>query len=182
MQKKSLKFDAQCRKACYRFYLCSQHLSVRKSDAVIHVCDITILYKTQRHKPAVVVNGLTSYCVHLCQNRGFCFFRVHLLQGVRDTGSPRRSGPQLTFKPFRSSSSQHAAAQRSTCLIHVIFIGRCYGFSEEDVEICHRGGDLKATMLLFKRHIFTYLLKQRVVQGFQAHSIINTLKLWFVIF
>lgn len=38
---------------------------VRKSAAVIYVRDTIILYKIQRHRPAVVVNGLTSYCVHL---------------------------------------------------------------------------------------------------------------------
>lgn len=40
------------------------HLSVRKSDIYVH--DIMILYKKTYSRPAVVVNGLISYCVLLC--------------------------------------------------------------------------------------------------------------------
>lgn len=82
--------------------LCNLHLSVRKSEFVCFflVCDI-ILYKVQRHRPAVVVNGLISYCVHLMLDQGM-FQSAFTVWCIRDTGSSC-FWSVAHLKPFKSS-------------------------------------------------------------------------------
>ena len=63
-------------------------------------------------------------------------------------------------------------------MIHFCYIRYFYGFSQENVEMCCGGGN-RTVVKTVKRHIFTYLLEQEIVWGFEAHNIINTLKLCF---